>query len=210
MPCSVYSPLRHMSHSPTAQFAHGTGSGMPHDAGDEVAGRAARSPRAPRAPGPSDSWPRIRCSSPGGAWPYCAGDDLAVGPADADRDRLDEDVSPAPRPGSGMSRTAAESAWPGVTVSARMRGIYASARQPGAVGLERRDRRAAPRQAHAVELVELEHADAVVRRGDHEVGVRAREPVDVGAAEQQRPRQRLPEARSARPRRRPRRGSAGA
>ena len=27
MPRSVYWPLRHMSHSPTAQFGHGTGSG---------------------------------------------------------------------------------------------------------------------------------------------------------------------------------------
>jgi hypothetical protein len=29
-------PLRHMSHSPTAQLGHGTGSGPPDDAGHEV------------------------------------------------------------------------------------------------------------------------------------------------------------------------------
>ena len=67
MPRSVYRPFEHMSHSPTAQFGHGTGSGrrtMP----------TTWSPTAnPVGPGsttlPSDSWPRISRSSPGGAHP---------------------------------------------------------------------------------------------------------------------------------------------
>ena len=69
MPRSVYLPLRHMSHSPTAQFGHGTGSGrrtMP----------ATRSPlrNALAVPGsmtrPSDSWPSTSRALPGGAQPY--------------------------------------------------------------------------------------------------------------------------------------------
>jgi hypothetical protein len=46
MPCSVYWPLRHMSHSPVAQLAHGTGSG------------AARSPRSSRRARPA-TWRRL-------------------------------------------------------------------------------------------------------------------------------------------------------
>ena len=69
MPRSVYWPLRHMSHSPTAQFGQGTGSGrrtMP----------TTRSPcfRPLDGPGsrtrPSDSWPSTRRVLPGGAQPY--------------------------------------------------------------------------------------------------------------------------------------------
>ena len=69
MPRSVYLPLRHMSHSPTAQFGHGTGSGrrtMP----------TTRSPsrNALAVPGsmtrPSDSWPSTSRALPGGAQPY--------------------------------------------------------------------------------------------------------------------------------------------
>ena len=69
MPRSVYLPLRHMSHSPTAQFEHGTGSGrrtMP----------TTRSPsrNALVGPGsttrPSDSWPSTSRALPGGAQPY--------------------------------------------------------------------------------------------------------------------------------------------
>ena len=36
MPRSVYWPLRHMSHSPTAQFGHGTGIGPADDADHEI------------------------------------------------------------------------------------------------------------------------------------------------------------------------------
>ncbi len=68
MPCSVYRPLRHMSHSSTAQFAQGTGSGW-------------RTTPATRSPGcnvpvgssstrPSDSCPSTSRSWPGGASPY--------------------------------------------------------------------------------------------------------------------------------------------
>src|SRR5262249_35077770 len=58
-----------MSHSPTAQFGQGTGSGR----------RTMPTTRSPffnplLGPGsstrPSDSWPRIRRDSPGGAQPY--------------------------------------------------------------------------------------------------------------------------------------------
>src|SRR5688572_776651 len=69
MPRSVYWPLRHMSHSPTAQLGQGTGSGrrtIP----------ATRSPfcRPPVGPGsstrPSDSCPSTNRVLPGGAHPY--------------------------------------------------------------------------------------------------------------------------------------------
>ena len=69
MPRSVYWPLRHMSHSPTAQLGQGTGSGrrtMP----------TTRSPflSPPVGPGsttrPRDSWPSTRRVLPGGAQPY--------------------------------------------------------------------------------------------------------------------------------------------
>ena len=69
MPRSVYWPLRHMSHSPTAQLGQGTGSGrrtMP----------TTRSPSLspPVGPGsttrPRDSWPSTRRVLPRGAQPY--------------------------------------------------------------------------------------------------------------------------------------------
>ena len=69
MPRSVYWPLRHMSHSPTAQFGQGTGSGrrtIP----------TTRSPflSPPVGPGsttrPRDSWPNTKRVVPRGAQPY--------------------------------------------------------------------------------------------------------------------------------------------
>src|SRR5215510_8798164 len=69
MPRSVYRPFRHMSHSPTAQFGQGTGSGR----------RTMPTTRSPffsplLGPGsstrPRDSWPRTMRFSPGGAQPY--------------------------------------------------------------------------------------------------------------------------------------------
>ena len=69
MPRSVYWPLLHMSHSPTAQFGHGSGSGrrtMPTTSSPALS--------LPFGPGsttrPSDSWPSTRRVLPRGAQPY--------------------------------------------------------------------------------------------------------------------------------------------
>ena len=89
MPRSVYCPLRHMSHSPTAQFGHGTGSGrrtMP----------TTRSPSRNPLPGPgssmrpSDSWPSTETGLLRRRPPVQTVHDLDVSAANPDRDRLDE------------------------------------------------------------------------------------------------------------------------
>ena len=98
MPRSVYWPLRHMSHSPAAQSAHGTGSGrrtMP----------TTRSPGAKPLPAaPQHAAERFVAEdqplAPGRRPAVVAGDDLAVGAADADRQRLDQQ-RPAVRRGLG-------------------------------------------------------------------------------------------------------------
>jgi hypothetical protein len=68
MPRSVYCLLRHMSHSPTAQLPHGTGSGrrtIP-----TIRSPACRPVRGPGArTRPSDSWPRVSRRCPGGDQP---------------------------------------------------------------------------------------------------------------------------------------------
>src|ERR1700730_17960888 len=84
MPRSVYWPLRHMSHSPTAQFGLGTGSGrrtMPTSKSPFL-GRPAGSGTRTR---PRDSWPSMRRVLPGrpSVFPL---DNLDVGTANPDRD----------------------------------------------------------------------------------------------------------------------------
>ena len=91
MPRSVYWPFRHMSHSPTAQLGHGTGSGrrtMP----------TTRSPflqPADSGPGPPRGrgirGPSTRRVLPWRGPAVLALHDLDVGPANADRDGFDED-----------------------------------------------------------------------------------------------------------------------
>ena len=90
IPRSVYWPLRHMSHSPTAQLGQGTGSGrrtMP----------TTRSPflSPPLGPGsstrPSDSWPSTRRACARGSPAVLALGDLDVRPADADGHGFHED-----------------------------------------------------------------------------------------------------------------------
>src|ERR1700733_7382538 len=88
IPRSVYWPLRHMSHSPTAQFGQGTGSGrrtMPTTKSPFLR-LAAPSDSRTR---PSDSWPSTRRVLAGGAHPFPL-HDLDVGAANSNRDGLHE------------------------------------------------------------------------------------------------------------------------
>ena len=69
MPCSVYWPLRHMSHSPTAQRGTRHRVGPADDPDDEVAGRDAGSGR--RFEHPTEVLvAEHQPSEPGGASPY--------------------------------------------------------------------------------------------------------------------------------------------
>ena len=90
MPCSVYWPLRHMSHSPTAQAGQGTGSRLAHDADDVIAGLEAairrRLAHAAERLVAEDQPLRARAAPR-----RIAGDDLAIGAADAERERIDQD-----------------------------------------------------------------------------------------------------------------------
>ena len=73
-------------------FADGAGRarhriGPAHDADHQIAALEAAAGRRARSTWPSDSWPRIRRCSPGGAQPYSPSIDFAVGAADAERQR---------------------------------------------------------------------------------------------------------------------------
>ena len=115
MPRSVYCPLRHMSHSPTAQLGQGTGSGrrtIP----------TTRSPGcSPLPPGsttrPSDSWPRTSRSRPGGAQPY-APEAISTSVPQMPTATASTRIDPERSSGSGTSSYRAESATPGWTVTA--------------------------------------------------------------------------------------------
>ena len=80
------------AHVPLAGRAGRAGDriGMAHDADDVIAALADRNPSALRRTRPSDSWPRISRSWPCGRLAVLARDDLAIGAADAERDRLDQ------------------------------------------------------------------------------------------------------------------------
>src|ERR1044071_6560157 len=106
-----------ISHSPTAQKRHGTGSGrrtMP----------TTRSPaRIPASAGacstmPSDSWPRTRRSRPGGGQPYFPSM-ISMSVPQTPTARVRTRTVPSAAGGSGTSSRRAESATPGRTVSAR-------------------------------------------------------------------------------------------
>ena len=117
MPCSVYWPLRHMSHSPAAQAGQGTGSGcrtMPTTmvAGREAAVRRRFAHAAERLV--AEDQPLVA----GRRFAVVARDDLAVGAADAERERLDQDRAFAGG-GSGTSRSSTEFGLGGWTVIAR-------------------------------------------------------------------------------------------
>src|ERR1700722_5924055 len=104
-----------MSHSPTAQLAQGTGSGLrtmpttwsPID--------------NPLGPGsttrPIDSWPRINRSRPGGAQPY-APEVISTSVPHTPPARASTITEPEAGSGSGTSSNLAEAAWPGTTVTA--------------------------------------------------------------------------------------------
>ena len=88
MPRSVYSPLEHMSHSPTAQFGHGTGSGrrtMPTTWSPTANPVGPGRPPAPATRGRGSAAPRR--AVPSRRSPLR---DLRIGPADADGQRLDD------------------------------------------------------------------------------------------------------------------------
>ena len=116
MPRSVYRPLRHMSHSPCAQAAHGTGSGrrtMPTTmvAGGEAAAVRRLEHAAERFVAEHQPLAARRRPAIG------PGDDLAIGAADAQREGLDEQ-GPGSVGGSGRSSSCTELGVPGMTVSA--------------------------------------------------------------------------------------------
>ena len=118
MPRSVYCPLRHMSHSPTAQLGQGTGSGR----------RTIPTIRSPacrplRDPGsttrPSDSWPRISRSRPGGAQPY-APEAISTSVPQMPTATASTRIDPVLSSGSGTSSYRTDPATPGSTVTAFM------------------------------------------------------------------------------------------
>jgi len=138
MPRSVYWPLRHMSHSPTAQFGHGTGSGrrtMP----------TTRSPfvSPPAGPGsttrPSDSWPNTRRVLPGGAQPYFPST-ISTSVPQTPTAMAPTRTAPSRMSGSGTSSNCADPAFFGSTVMACMRhpspGFGASRGSAGPVCLD--------------------------------------------------------------------------
>src|SRR3954465_9498261 len=93
MPRSVYWPLRHMSHSPTAQAGHGTGSGrrtMPTIRSPFA--RPLPPPRPPPPPARPPSAPPERLGAEPQAllsgWGVAvfARDDFTIGATDAERD----------------------------------------------------------------------------------------------------------------------------
>ena len=118
MPRSVYWPLVHMSQSPAAQAAQGSGSRrrtMP----------TTRSPGLNPDPAgasltrPSDSCPITRRSAPGGAAPYSP---LMISRSVPQMPMacVSTRTGPSSPGGSGSSLSAMEPGWPGMTVMARM------------------------------------------------------------------------------------------
>ena len=119
MPRSVYCPLRHISHSPTAQLGQGTGSGrrtMP----------TTRSPffQAPFGPGsttrPSDSCPSTRCVLPRGAVPYLPST-ISTSVPQTPTATASTSTEPSRVSGSDTSSRRALPDFPGSTVIAFMR-----------------------------------------------------------------------------------------
>src|SRR4051812_7786296 len=107
-----------MSHSPTAQQAHGTGSGRRTMPTTRSPGLKPESAGASRTR-PSDSWPRISRSSPGGAQAYSP---RMISPSVPQIPSASPSASTEPwlGSGSGTSSSRAEPAWRGTTVIARM------------------------------------------------------------------------------------------
>ncbi len=88
MPRSVYWPLRHMSHSPTAQFGQGR-IGPAHDPNDKVPFFSPLGPGS-MTRGPSDSWPSVSRCFAGRRPTVLPFGNLDVGAADANGHCLDE------------------------------------------------------------------------------------------------------------------------
>src|SRR3954451_11992000 len=106
-----------MSNSPRPHGTHGTGSGRRTTP-------TTRSPAAKSLPSgasrtrPSDSWPRISRSSPGGAQPYSP-PTISMSVPHTPSATPSTSSSPSRGSGSGTSRTSAEFACSGITVRAR-------------------------------------------------------------------------------------------
>ena len=131
MPRSVYWPLRHMSHSPTAQFGQGTGSGR----------RTIPTTRSPTlselvGPGsmtrPSDSCPSTRRDWPGGAQPYLPST-ISTSVPHTPTAIASTRTDPSRMSGSGTSSRRAVPGLSGSTVMAFM-----PAPSPGVVGVSPR------------------------------------------------------------------------
>ena len=117
MPRSVYWPLRHMSHSPTAQLGHGTGSGrrtMP-----TTRSPASKPAAGPRFTRPSDSWPSTSRSCPGGGSPYSPSTISRSVPQTPTAERLDEQLAVLRLRIGQLSQLGAVGR-PGMTVIARI------------------------------------------------------------------------------------------
>ena len=118
IPRSVYWPLRHMSHSPTAQLGQGTGSGR----------RTMPTTRSPFwsplvGPGsttrPRDSWPSTRRACPGGAQPYLPSA-ISTSVPQTPTATASTRTEPSRGSGSGTSSNRALPGFPGSTVIAFM------------------------------------------------------------------------------------------
>ena len=102
-----------MSHSPTAQLGHGTGSGcrtMPATCCPGVSPL----PGGASTTSPSDSWPRIRRSAPGGAVPYSPRT-ISMSVPHTPMASVRTSTDPAETGGSGTSSSRAERAMRGCT-----------------------------------------------------------------------------------------------
>ena len=193
MPRSVYLPLRQKSNSPRAHAGHGSGSGRRTTP-------TTRSPAAKPLPSgasrtrPSDSWPRISRSEPGGAQPYSPSM-ISRSVPQTPSAMPSTSRSPGPGSGSGMSTTAAEPACSGITVSARMRRTY-----PHGTSIALPSRRMGSTEFHRVRNPPGDRARAAGRR-DRRSTPRSSSSLDHrerGAARAVRARDRRHRARDAR------------
>src|SRR4051794_31482488 len=107
-----------MSNSPRPHGTHGTGSGRRTTPTTRSPSEKSLPPGASRTR-PSDSWPRISRSSPGGAQPYSP-ETISMSVPHTPSATPSTSSSPSRGSGSGTSRTSAEFAFSGTTVSARM------------------------------------------------------------------------------------------
>ena len=92
MPRSVYLPVAAHVELAVRAGAAGLRVGPAHHADHQVAAGEAGPVGAPRAPGPNDSWPMTSRVVPRRRPAVVPAGDLPVGPADADREAVDQQV----------------------------------------------------------------------------------------------------------------------